>query len=152
MSLTPAETVRKKTINSPQIVSLVNDIIEAIDGGILAASVQTNEYNHVMPTDLFIPGIKKSNAQRIVYYHVAKRLQKAGYTLQITMKKVVIFHISWVTDMMDSDVKKIDKYLVQLKRNPVENVSNPVQVKKPTTTPNAPKKVDLELDDFYRDV
>lgn len=153
MSLTPAETVRKKTINSPQIVSVVNDIIEAIDSGILAASIQTNRYDHVMPTDLFIPGIAKANAQRIVYYHVAKRLQKAGYTLQITMKKIVIFHISWVTDMMDSDVKKIDKYLAQLKKNPdISNTQNKISNPNTPNTPNVSKKVDLELNDFYQDV
>lgn len=144
MSLTPAETVRKKTINSPQIVSMVNDIIDTIDNGILAACIQTNKYDHVMPMDLFIPGLAKANAQRIIYYHVARRIQKAGYTIEITMKKSVIFHISWVTDMGDSDINKIDRYLAQLKRNPAEP-------KKPPTK-NESKKVDLELTDFYQDV
>lgn len=143
MPLTPAETVRKKTINSPQILSIVNDTIDAIDAGILAACVETNKYDHQMPQDIFIPGLAKANAQRIIFYHVAKQLQKAGYTLEITMKKVVIFHISWVTDMGESDVNKIDRFLAQLKRNP-DKPKQPTQ--------NLPKKVDLELDDFYQNV
>lgn len=145
MSLTPAETVRKKTINSPQIVSVVNNIIEAIDSGILAACIQTNMYDHTMPMDLFIPGLAKANAQRIIYYHVARRIQKAGYNLEITMKKnTIIFNISWVTDMGDSDINKIDKYLARLRRNPSKPQKPP--------TKNISKKVDLELDDFYQDV
>jgi hypothetical protein len=146
MSLTPAETVRKKTINSPQIMSVVNDIIESINNGILATCIQTNKYDHPMPMDLFIPGLAKANAQRIIYYHVARLIQKAGYNLELTMKKnSVIYNISWVTDMNDTDINKIDKYLARLRRNP----SAPP--KKPPTK-NIPKKVDLELDDFYQDV
>jgi hypothetical protein len=143
MPLTPAEVVRKKTINSPQIVSIVNDLITSIDSGIIAASVETNRYDHHMPQDIFIPSLSKANAQRIVYYHVSKQLQKAGYTVEITMSKSVIFHISWVTDMGQSDINKIDRYLAGLKRNPAKP-KQPVK--------NEPKKVDLELNDFYQDI
>ena len=116
MPLTPAEVIRKKTINSPQIVGIVNDQIDAIDAGINSVCIETNRYNHEMPMDLFIPGLTKANAQRIVYYHVAKQLQKAGYTLEITMKSnSVVFHISWVCDIAETDVDKINKYLAKLR-------------------------------------
>lgn len=138
MPLTPAEVVRKRTINSPHILSIVNNQIQTIESGIVSSSVENNKYDHHMPSDIFIPGLAKANAQRIVYYHVARQLQKAGYTLEITMGKSVIFHISWVTDMDDSDVNKIDKYLAQLKRNP----------NKPKEVKDQKKIEDLDLNDI----
>lgn len=147
MSLTPAEVIRKKTLNSPQIASIVNDAIASIDQGINAICIETNKYDHQMPTDLFIPGLARANAQRIVYYHVAKQLQKAGYTVEITMKSnTVVFHIGWTCDIATTDVDKIDRFLAKLRRGATS--TNP---KKPT---KGKKEDDLKLDDlvdFYQD-
>lgn len=114
MSLISAERIRKKTINSPEIKTYVSEIIKDINAGITTASVSCNTYKYEMPTEIHIPGLAKSNSQRIIYYHVAKRITKAGYTLEIVLKPKTFFEISWVTDMDEEDSKLIDKYLARL--------------------------------------
>lgn len=114
MSLISAERIRKKTINSPEIKTYVSEIIKDINAGITTASISSNTYKYEMPTEIHIPGLAKSNSQRIIYYHVAKQIKKAGYILEIVLKPNTIFEISWITDMDEEDSKLIDKYLARL--------------------------------------
>ena len=90
------------------------ELVEELDSLIQEASLTRNYVDYVVPTDMFIAGLRKDNAQRIIYYLLAKEIIKAGYTLQLTMSPKVIFHVSWVTDMDESDTKKINDYLISL--------------------------------------
>lgn len=132
MGLTSAEAIRKKTINNPDIRAHVDETIDTIDSKINEMCITTNKIDHEMPKDIFIPGLDRKNAQRIVYYQVAKQIIKAGYTLQITFRPKVIFHISWITDMDDEDAHKLDQFLVSLMRKSDEKQPNPQRPDKAT--------------------
>lgn len=114
MSLITSERIRKKTINSPEIKTYVTEIIKDINSGITTASISSNTFTYEMPTEIHIPGLAKSNSQRIIYYHVSKRILRAGYQLKIRLKPKTIFILGWVTDMEERDSKKIDKFLAKL--------------------------------------
>lgn len=151
MPLTPAETIRKRTMNSPEIKSLVVEIIDAIDANIQEHRNTTNKIDHELPREIFIPGLTKQNAQRIVYYKVAKEILEKGYTLELTMGVKVIFHISWVADMDDADAEKINEFLAKHIRTPGQekvpqraNITNKTKTrstKRPMPTKSTPNEI-----------
>ena len=116
MPLTSAETIRKKTVQSPEIQEQVANIIQDIDDKIHDICDSESVLDYEMPKDIFIDGLTKGNAQRIIYYKVATAIEEQGYDLTITMggsKSKSIFHIVWITDMNEEDKKKIDRYLAE---------------------------------------
>ena len=89
MSLTKSEAIRKKTMNSPEIKTYVTEIIERLDGAINEVCLTQNYIDHEMPLDIFIPGLNKSNAQRIIYY-------KVGKMVHIHSLRTPTFNLKWV--------------------------------------------------------
>lgn len=118
MPLTSAETIRKRTINSPEIKIYVSEQIENLDAMIQETSLSSNRVDYEVPRDLHVNGLKKADVQRIVYYLLSKEIIKAGFTLEITFKPKMIFHVSWVADMDQEDADEIDKFLIKLAKKP----------------------------------
>jgi len=149
MPLTSAEAIRKRTINNPEIKTYVSELLESLDRRIQETSLSSNRVDYEVPMDLHVAGLKRADVQRIIYYLFAQDIIKAGYTVTATFKPKTIFHITWVTDMDDSDAKKIDQFLVKLSKGsdePVIKKANGKAAKKPAK----PKKD--ELDDFDLDL
>jgi hypothetical protein len=122
MPLTSAEAIRKRTINNPEIKAYVSELLENLDRQIQEASLSSNRVDFEVPMDLHVAGLKRADVQRIIYYLFAQDIIKAGYTVKAKFKPKTIFHVTWVTDMDDSDAKKIDQFLVKLSKGPEEPV------------------------------
>lgn len=122
MPLTSAEAIRKRTINNPEIKAYVSELLENLDRQIQEASLSSNRVDFEVPMDLHVAGLKRADVQRIIYYLFAQDIIKAGYTVKAKFKPKTIFHVTWVTDMDDSDAKKIDQFLVKLSKGSEEPV------------------------------
>jgi len=112
-TLTSAEIIRKRTINSPEIQEMVSNILKDIEEKISEVSSERSYLTFEMPKDIFIQGLAKKNSQRIVFYKVIQAIDAAGFDLTIYMKPKVVFHIAWITDMDETEAKKIDRFIAE---------------------------------------
>lgn len=151
MPLTSAEAIRKRTINNPEIKTYVSELLENLDRRIQETSLSSNRVDYEVPMDLHVAGLKRADVQRIIYYLFAQDIIKAGYTVSATFKPKTIFHITWVTDMDDSDAKKIDQFLVKLSKGtdePVVRKNGKMSKKSTKTKKDDLDEFDLNIDDL----
>ncbi len=81
--LTSAESIRKKTVNNPEIKEHVKNILKDIDENIAEVSGRDSKIRIVLTKDFLIQGLSVKDAQRIIYYKVVKEITDKGYDLTI---------------------------------------------------------------------
>lgn len=80
MSFPNAADVRRKAKGQGYIEDFIRDIMALIKDDILSASERcANEAVTELPTDFNIPTMKPEQAQRHIYYFVAKQLEQRGF-------------------------------------------------------------------------
>jgi len=115
--LTSAESIRKKTVNNPEIKEHVKNILKDIDEKIAEVSSRDSKIKFKLPRDIFVQGLSVKDTQRIIYYKVVKEIVDKGFDLTIdTKNNEFIVNIQWVTDMEKSSAQEIDKFIAQYTR------------------------------------
>lgn len=133
--LPSAESLRQRTINNPEIREIVKNQLYCIVERIHEVYEEENKITYEPPKDVIIKGLKKKNAQRIIYYQLAKEIVDGGYDLIIDLKPKVIFHISWISDMEATNAKDLDKYLLSHSREQVEKRKKKGEIKEKQKNP-----------------
>lgn len=80
MSFPKASDIRRKAKGEGFIEDFIKDILDLIKDDILAAAERrSSEAVTELPTDFNIPTMNPADAQRMIYYFVAKKLEELGY-------------------------------------------------------------------------
>lgn len=118
MSFPKASDLRRKSKGAGYIEDYIRDILNSIRDDVLQAVERRSvESLTELPTDFDIPTMEPAEAQRMIYYFVAKKLEEYGYipTFKYTGVSTQCqrwwITTRWMTDQDTYARKHMDKYI-----------------------------------------
>lgn len=114
MSVT-AQQINELTLKNKNIDIIIKEQLQIIDDKLLHSRkfVGKNYITYDLPYNLpSIPGVNKSDLQKIIYTSIIVSLEKRGFIVKILLENLVsVLYISWVTELNDNSVQTMNSIL-----------------------------------------
>jgi hypothetical protein len=109
MSVTSGQ-LNKNTSRKKDFDYIVREQLQLIDSKLLSTEQKwgKNIISHELPQNLQTSGIKKIDAQRIVYSSIIRSLSDRGFTVKILIKKdCARLFVAWVTKLEQDEIEEM---------------------------------------------
>lgn len=107
MAAVTAKTLSKSGTYGKEIDSIVREYTQIIDDKLLRhdRTWGRNVVFHDLPTNLTLPGLKKADAQRMMYSAIIRAYEKRGFEVAIVLKdEMSRIYIAWATELSGEEV------------------------------------------------
>lgn len=117
----PAYKINNKTYHDTLLGEQIVKILQDVECSVKTAFDEHKRKCKIpLPTTFDIPGLQLANAQKHIYYHVAKTLQEADYDVKLKFldisknKQEVFMIVSWESPEVLQQEKDMDIFLKKI--------------------------------------